>query len=410
MEQPAGERKKYYKHQKKAEKRPDKYLSLIIDGMDQSKTHLPHWIQKSKLDGDCNGFMKTHVTGVLSHGHKKAWCFVDFMRWPQDSNPTVNCLISCFRHLLRPQRRLPPTLYLQLDNCYRDCKNIHILGFCALLVKAGVFRKVRLSYLMVGHTHEDIDQMFSRISVALARSDAVTLDDLISVIRDAYNPTPIVCSVENIYDVKSWLRPYVATLKHHTSPHAFRFKLNGKGEVEMSYRPWAKSNRKHWFPKEGPITILQQVPPRKPSVLKPDFKKCTTVEEIRASVEKLSVRMTTGQRDWWTNMAALEASKRDQWESLTPEEYSQAGQSFDLLEFQFQDADPDPEEDVEYGKRIERLSQLLAKKENQLPVKIVKKARLENGESSTPKGATKMKEKAKETPELKRKKILKARN
>lgn len=45
----SGERKKYYKHQKKAEKRPDKYLSLIIDGMDQSKTHLPHWIQKSKV-------------------------------------------------------------------------------------------------------------------------------------------------------------------------------------------------------------------------------------------------------------------------------------------------------------------------------------------------------------------------
>ena len=41
--------KKYYKHQKKAEQGPDKYLSLIIDGMDQSKTHLTHWIQKSKV-------------------------------------------------------------------------------------------------------------------------------------------------------------------------------------------------------------------------------------------------------------------------------------------------------------------------------------------------------------------------
>ena len=54
--------------------------------------------------------------------------------------------------------------------------------------------------------------MFSRISVALARLDAVTLDDLVSVIRNAYNPiTPIACSVENIYDVKSWLLQYVAT-------------------------------------------------------------------------------------------------------------------------------------------------------------------------------------------------------
>ena len=41
--------KKYYKHQKKAEQGPDKYLSLIIDGMDQSKTHLTHLIQKSKV-------------------------------------------------------------------------------------------------------------------------------------------------------------------------------------------------------------------------------------------------------------------------------------------------------------------------------------------------------------------------
>lgn len=47
----SGERKKYYKHQKKAESNPDKYLSIIIDGMDQSKTHLPHWIQCSKVGG-----------------------------------------------------------------------------------------------------------------------------------------------------------------------------------------------------------------------------------------------------------------------------------------------------------------------------------------------------------------------
>lgn len=42
-------KEKYCKHQKKAEQHPDKYWSLIIDGMDQSKTHLSHWIQKSKV-------------------------------------------------------------------------------------------------------------------------------------------------------------------------------------------------------------------------------------------------------------------------------------------------------------------------------------------------------------------------
>ena len=165
--------------------------------------------------------------------------------------------------------------------------------------------QVQLSYLMVGHTHEDIDQvilkffnmpfhsmpllegisqllctidftlcmkMFSRISVALARTHAVMLDDLIQVIRRAYNPTPITCSVENIYDVKTWLHPFVPSLKHHSNPHAFRFKMNENGEVEMSYRLFAKSSRKQWLPEEGPIVLLKQVPPGKPSVIKPDMK------------------------------------------------------------------------------------------------------------------------------------------
>ena len=35
-----------------------------------------------------------------------------------------------------------PVLYLQIDNCFRDCKNIYIFGFCGLLVMAGVFKKV----------------------------------------------------------------------------------------------------------------------------------------------------------------------------------------------------------------------------------------------------------------------------
>ena len=66
-----------------------------------------------------------------------------------------------FFHCYVKKQRLTPNLYLQLDNCYLDCKSMHILSFCALLVKAGVFKKgqVRFSYLLVAHTYEDIDQV-----------------------------------------------------------------------------------------------------------------------------------------------------------------------------------------------------------------------------------------------------------
>lgn len=38
--------------------------------------------------------------------------------------------------------RLPSVLYLQMDNCYRECKNRYIMAFCAFLVEKKIFKKV----------------------------------------------------------------------------------------------------------------------------------------------------------------------------------------------------------------------------------------------------------------------------
>ena len=57
------------------------------------------------MEGDNAHFLKTHVTGTLSHGHGLALCFLDLMRWPQDANPTTNALLSTFRHIIKKVRR-----------------------------------------------------------------------------------------------------------------------------------------------------------------------------------------------------------------------------------------------------------------------------------------------------------------
>ena len=44
---------------------------------------------------------------------------------------------------VKKEGRLPPYLFLQMDNCYRECKNRYILGFCSLLVERGIFKEVR---------------------------------------------------------------------------------------------------------------------------------------------------------------------------------------------------------------------------------------------------------------------------
>ena len=88
------------------------------------------------------------------------------------------------------------------------------------------------------------------------------------------------------------MRQYTSTFQHHSHPHAFRFKLNDDGDVEMSFRPWAKAERKEWLPEEGPYVILADIPPGKPSVLKPDLTKCLSIKTMKDSVEKLKIRMS----------------------------------------------------------------------------------------------------------------------
>lgn len=212
--------------------------------------------------------------------------------------------------------------------------------------------------------------MFSRISVALKKSNAVTLEELIKVIQQSFTPTPVVIKMENIYDVKSWQRPYVSTFKYHSHPHAFRFKLNNQGEVEMTYRNLANTKRKEWLPKEGPFIVMRQLPPGKPSVLKPDLKKCPSVDTIKGATEKLKVRMSVVEWEWWQQMAKEEEEKVKQWSTLTAEEYQEAGQSFDLFEMRYQEPDRDVEEikDEEYEKREKELERLIEKKNNHLQV------------------------------------------
>jgi len=56
---------------------------------------------------------------------------------------------------------MPRNLLFQMDNYMKDNKNQHLLAFLSLLTTNEVFEKVQLRFLVVGHTHEDIDGCFS---------------------------------------------------------------------------------------------------------------------------------------------------------------------------------------------------------------------------------------------------------
>ena len=222
------ERKLYYYKRNKAQKNPKKYLSIIIDGMDQSKTNLPHFAGRKAKCLNLGELLQTHITGAISHGHERRMTFIDIMEYPHDSNLSINILLKVLHQCAKLNKNfLPPVLYLQADNCCRENKNKYVLAFCELLIHLNIFRTVELSFLFVGHTHEDIDAFFSKISETLRTTDVETFPQLLGV-------SPNSQRLNAMYDVRSWISPcMMGSIKGHTRPHHFKFTRNNVGKVTV---------------------------------------------------------------------------------------------------------------------------------------------------------------------------------
>ena len=113
------ERRKYYKHITKARRDPNKYLSLIIDGMDQSKTDSTHCVRSNLTSSLWK--LPTHLVGVIAHG-SGIFGFFDYYQYPHGSNITINALLRVV--LFELKDNLPDVLYLQMDNCWKKTKQI----------------------------------------------------------------------------------------------------------------------------------------------------------------------------------------------------------------------------------------------------------------------------------------------
>ena len=174
LEHQRKQRVKYYKHRHKAQEHPDKYLSICIDAMDQAKCDLPHHIRSSKSDEKLPK-LKQKLIAALVHGFG-ACVYIAPTPVGSGANFNIEVVRRTLEEVIKQRREenqdvvLPPTLYLQLDNA-SDNKSKALLAFCDGLVEQGVFKKVKLSFLLVGHTHEDIDQYFSVIARKIRWAD-----------------------------------------------------------------------------------------------------------------------------------------------------------------------------------------------------------------------------------------------
>lgn len=111
--------------------------------------------------------MKQKLTGVLFHGPLNRQDFLCFLtsadNIPGGSNQTIDALSRGLFSLIEKREaqgllNIPSELFVQLDNTTKDNKNRFFFAFCEYLVHIGLFARVTVNFLPVGHTHEDIDR------------------------------------------------------------------------------------------------------------------------------------------------------------------------------------------------------------------------------------------------------------
>lgn len=114
------ERLVYYRNRLRAQLDRDNYLSLIIDGADQSDHGVPHFAQRSHLTEACHK-LRVKLMGVIAHG-RGVWAFTCPPHIAQGNNVTIQALWEVLVAIKKQELRLPPVLNLQLDNTAKQNK------------------------------------------------------------------------------------------------------------------------------------------------------------------------------------------------------------------------------------------------------------------------------------------------
>ena len=163
-------------------------MSIIFDAMDQQKCSIPHFSFNSKSWKEQVNKVHMKYGAFLVHDHG-ARSFVVDSRLKKDADMWMSGLLGVLRDLKKEyaEKKMawPSTLYLQADNA-SDNKNLVVYTVCQLLRDMGIFKKVKLCFLPVGHTHEDVDACFGALSRQLAKHDGLTVEEVGQIWKDAW--------------------------------------------------------------------------------------------------------------------------------------------------------------------------------------------------------------------------------
>ena len=167
-------------------------LTMIIDGMDHSKWVLP---KSQALNAKSfNSFVRPYLTctGLICHGRSVSIVLAD-QSVAKGSNFTIEILLHTLDKLTRAGLDLRSAeINIQCDNCSKEAKSNAVLRVLGLLVAKRRIGCARLQCLQTGHSHEDVDQMFSLLGSYLStKKELYTPEHVLEALR-SYLAAPSV--------------------------------------------------------------------------------------------------------------------------------------------------------------------------------------------------------------------------
>ena len=255
-----------------ASERQKNVLTIIIDSMDKAKFAFPRWHFKRLPKGmDQAARPKLVLTASIAHGY----CHGLYMSHDDLCHGASYFLEIVARTIVKVQEicearqiEFPDHLVLQSDNTPAQAKNNESLQFLAMLVARRTFQTCTLNFLTVGHTHEDVDQLFGLITSWMSQIHSFSTPEEVlqlleeSLIQKLRGRWSKVYSefVSGIRHWNSWLTPlncrFHGGLQHRSgveAPHSFSLKhmssLSGAEQVA------GQENPPGWLPNPDDVMI-----------------------------------------------------------------------------------------------------------------------------------------------------------
>jgi hypothetical protein len=110
-------------------------------------------VNSTGLDGSV--FLTQHLIALkdATKGVAMNWCFNEFIGGSQLVCTILANYLSTLGDLSKK------TVFVQLDHCGGETKNLLLLQFMSMLVELDRVGSFHVNFLPVGHTHIDIDQV-----------------------------------------------------------------------------------------------------------------------------------------------------------------------------------------------------------------------------------------------------------